>query len=370
MKRILFYSEAWGKGGIEAFIKSVLPALTAHGYEADVFSTWDWADCDDTELASLGVRRFVRFQGYRPGQITRLVQGPKAFRQCLQKTNYDAVWINAMNGMGFRFSREAAAAGVPMRIVHSHNTDVGEGAKKLKRLIGRIGMLLWSNTATHNIACSLEAGKYLFRDGSFEILENGIDVERSRYSDEKRCCARKELGISEDVLLIGNIGRISSQKNPLFQIQIFAEFLKLHPDAKYLMLGRPDMREQVVDLARKLNCLDSLVIHAPVEDSSMYFCALDAFLMPSLYEGFGIVKVEAQCSGCPVLSGAHLPSAANITDLVSVCDLKGDLSVWAAKLEKLVSYSKEKRRDCYADLVSESGFSIEQTVHKIIALLQ
>lgn len=369
MSKILMYSEAWGRGGIETFIKNILPGLIKRGHQVDIFSTWDWGGLDDSELRNLGVCRTTVFHGFRPGQLRRLIEGPKSFRKVLEQNHYDAVWVNTMNGMGFQFSREAEAMGVPMRVVHSHNSDVGNGCRTLKRAISGFGTFLWGGSSTRNVACSEDAGVHLFKNRPFEVINNGIDIERFRYSDAKRALSREELGVSPDVTLIGNIGRISKQKNPLFQVRVFNEYLKLDPSAKYLMIGQADMADEVEGLVDELGCADSFILHGPVDDTSPYYCALDAFLMPSLFEGLGLVRVEAQCSSLPILSTDTMPVEADITEISQHCSLQNPPKIWAKRLHELVGAGRGRRCGAYADRVAAAGFSAEDSTEKVLDIL-
>lgn len=370
MAKVLFYSEAWGKGGIETFILNVSPLLVKDGCQVSIFSTWEWPNMDDSMLDEYGIQRFTVFHGYKPGQVKRIKRGVQAFGTLLDASSYDAVWINTMNGVGFLYAREAARAGVPIRVVHSHNSDVGDGAKALKRLVSRAASSLWRNYATANISCSKAAGEHLFGDESFTVINNGIDIEKFRYSDEKRNKVRRELGIPDDAVLLGNIGRIASQKNPLFQVKVFAEYKKNDSSAHYLFVGKPDMADAVRQYASELGVNESIIIHAPVSDTSPYYCALDAFLMPSLYEGLGFAEVEAQCASLPVLCTDTMPVEADITDLVRHGSLDDDAMVWAKQLHELVQLFSHKRKGTYADRVVAAGFSVKSCESAVLDILK
>ncbi|WP_165173586.1 glycosyltransferase [Adlercreutzia sp. ZJ242] len=369
MSKILIYSEAWGRGGIETFVRNVLPTLVEAGFEADIFSTWDWEEQDDVWLESLGVNRSAAFKGFRPGQVRRLVEGPRAFRRLLNTGGYDVVWVNAMNGMGFRFAREAERVGVPVRVVHSHNSDVGDGAKLLKRAAGNFGIALWGGSSTKNIACSADAGRYLFRGRPFDVVSNGVDVGRFRFSQAKRERAREELGVDDDVTLVGSIGRIDAQKNPLFQVEVFAEYRRMDAGSKYLMLGQPAMVDEVLERARQLGVDGALIVHEPVQDPSPYYSALDAFLMPSLHEGLAFVQIEAQCASLPVLCTDAMPEEADLTELSQRCSLNDPPVVWAERLRELVEAFRGKRCGFYADEVERAGFSSDACARKVIEVI-
>lgn len=143
MTNVLAYSEAWGQGGIEAFVMNVVRAVQGQDLSFDICSTWDWSDSYDKELEEARVHRFSLFKGEKPGQVTRLVKGVSFFTDRLKARHYDAVWINTMNGMGFSYAKAAERLGVPVRVVHAHSADVGVGASGVKRLVSSLGSSLY-----------------------------------------------------------------------------------------------------------------------------------------------------------------------------------------------------------------------------------
>lgn len=369
MSRILFYSEAWGQGGIEAFIRNIAPSLVSNGHEIDIFSTWEWKGIEEPDLDRLGIQRSSVFHGCRPNQAKRLFSGVRAFEKKIKVGRYDTVWINTMNGMGFLYARAAQRFGVPNRVVHSHNSDVGSGMRVIKRFVGRVGSILLRQYSTCNLACSKAAGEYLFGGEHFEIVPNGVDIKRFTFSRESRKHVREELGVCDSEVLIGNIGRINFQKNPLFQVRVFAEYLKINPMAKYLMLGKSDMEQEVYQLARDLNIADNMIILNPVSNAAPYYSALDALLMPSLFEGLSFSKIEAQCAGLPIVCSDNMSAESDITDLVHRCNLNDSAQSWANKLSDAISSGNSLRDEMYAQIVSDSGYSLQSCIDFVLQVL-
>lgn len=359
--KVLIYSEAWGKGGIETFICNEISGLQGKGFDFSVFTTWCWENLATFVSDAYGVDQNVVFNGYKPGLVKRTIEGAKAFGHLLSQGEYDAVHINTMNGAGFVYSWVAKKHGVSVRVVHSHNSDVGEGARALKRVLGKAFALAFGRTPTVRIACSGEAGRYLFGDKPFKVVNNGIDTERFRFNLESRAKVRAELGIADDEVLIGNIGRLAPAKNPRFQLEVFDEFLKLQPKARYLMLGGGELKNDVLTWAEELGVSDKLIIHDPVSDTAPWYCALDAFLMPSYFEGLGIVRLEAQDSGLPILVSDSLPVEGNITELSVVKSLDMSAADWARELFELCEVVFPPR-GTFAFKVKRAGFDKEDSI--------
>lgn len=130
--RVLVYTEAWGKGGIESFVSNEVRALASRGVQFEVFSTWCWKGYEYRGLEGQGVPHRVVFNGHRPSLVKRTLIGAAEFARLLGGTPFDAVHINTMNGVGFLYSALAQAYHVPVRIVHSHNSDYGTGLRAIK----------------------------------------------------------------------------------------------------------------------------------------------------------------------------------------------------------------------------------------------
>lgn len=369
MTNVLAYSEAWGQGGIEAFVMNVVRAVQGQDLSFDICSTWDWSDSYDKELEEARVHRFSLFKGEKPGQVTRLVKGVSFFTDRLKARHYDAVWINTMNGMGFSYAKAAERLGVPVRVVHAHSADVGVGASGVKRLVSSLGSSLYGGCSTRNLACSQAAGRFLFGERPFEVVNNGIDTERFAFCEASRKTVRDELGIG-DAVLLGNIGRMRPEKNPLFQIEVFAEYKIINGNSKYLMVGKPDMADEILALASRRGVDGDVIIHDPVENVAPFYSALDAMLMPSIVEGLGIVQVEAQCASLPVLSTDSLPEEARVTQLAQVCSLEQGPRVWAERLDRLVGEYEGGRSRSYAEIVADKGYSFRAAGETMSAILR
>lgn len=364
--RVLIYVESWGTGGIESYLMGLLRGLSGTGFDFLLFTVHDRPSVFDSELASLGVERRCVFPNSKPGQVTRLARGLREFDGLIRQVKPDVTHVNTMNGMGFAYAWVARLRGVPVRIVHSHNTDVGKRHRRLKRLVGKVGRALFCGSATTCLACSEEAGRYLFGDRDFRVVRNGIDTRRFAFSRERRRAVRKTLGIPDDALLLGNPSRLAPAKSPLFQLEIFAEVLKREPTAMYLLLSGGEMAEEVDAKIEDLRVGDSVVQVVPRPDPEAWYCALDALIFPSLYEGAPIIPIEAQCCGLPVLASDSIPLDAGITDLYEPLSLELDADVWAERALGLARADRD--RMAYCDEVRRANYDVIQTA-KIVGEL-
>lgn len=113
---------------------------------------------------------------------------------------------------------------------------------------------------------------------------------------------RGELGIGADWLVVGMISRLTKQKGHEVLFKAFPEILRKRPDARALIVGDGELKEELVKLAEELEIADSVSFIGHVSEVQPYYEASDIIAVPSLYEGFCFTAVEAQILGLPVVA--------------------------------------------------------------------
>ena len=338
MKRILYFAEGWGTGGIESVLMGLFRSKAFQDLEPsfDLFCICDWNNGFDDEICRLGGARTAAYPGERPGLVKKLIGGIRGFNRMLSSKQYDVVHVNATNGLGFVYSFLALLHGVPVRVVHSHNSDYDNPRSGLavKRAGHALGKALFGWTATERIACSEPAGKFQFGSYAFKVVPNGIDIERFRFKPEVRKEVRSEWGIAREDTVIGSLGRMDQSKNPIFQLEIFAELCTRCPQVALVMVGGGSMQDVVSRRAGELGISGKVKFVSATSHPERCYSAMDVLLAPSVSEGFGLVAVEAQCSGLPVLASDVFPEAVCATQLIQRLPLALEAKGWADVLYK------------------------------------
>lgn len=254
----------------------------------------------------------------------------------------------------------AKKAGVPVRIAHSRNASMDRNIKMIYKLFSR---LFINGQATDRFACSRSAGIWLFgkkqvEQDTFHVIPNAIQVDRFLYSEDKREKMRYELGIKETELAIVCVARFSRQKNHRFLLQVFSEMHKKKPNSKLYLVGQGELEQEIRDQISEQGLADLVVFLGSRSDVGDILTAMDGFLFPSFYEGFGTVIVEAQCSALPMLASDTIPYETKMCDSVEFASLQEEPAVWAENLLALIQ--KNKRKDNSA-LIREKGYDIRQS---------
>ena len=138
---------------------------------------------------------------------------------------------------------------------------------------------------------------------AFEMFlkrKSAIIVNNFVYNEDERNRLRKALGI-EDKIVIGHAGRFCEQKNHKFLIDVFKKIANLENNAVLLLIGAGETFERIKEQVREYGLEERVIFLGVRKDIASLYQAMDCFVFPSLSECLGIVAIEAQCSGLPVV---------------------------------------------------------------------
>lgn len=202
-------------------------------------------------------------------------------------------------------------AGVPVRICHNHSTAAwGEGKKTLLKYLLRPFNKLF---ATDWFACGEKAGRWMYGNRAFDkgkvhVLPNAIDTEKFAFDSAARVQLREELGILQEAFVVGHVGRFTYAKNHAFLVQVFALLKQQRPDARLLLVGEGELEQQIKDMVAERGLQNDVIFTGARGDVAKLYSMMDVFCLPSRYEGFPVVALEAQANGLPCCLSAKVPS--------------------------------------------------------------
>ena len=245
-------------------------------------------------------------------------------------------------------------------ISHSHSTS--SRGNRLERIVKKIIQFPIKHIAEYFFACSESAGKWLFgnkilKQSNFKIINNAIDVEKYVYDEIKRKEVREFLGI-QDKFVVGHIGYFTKPKNHIFILEVFKEIYNKNNKAVLLLIGDGELRSVIESKISKLQLENNVILVGIRSDIPELLQAMDVFVFPSLFEGLGIVAIEAQAAGLPCIVADTIPQEAFVTDIIESLSLKVSPEIWA---NKILDYKNHKRRNTYHEIVNK-GYDIKETV--------
>jgi len=358
LRRICCFCESWESGGIESFLNNVLMRMDTTGLEIDIVAASIKDSVFTSGLKAKGIR-FIELSGR-----LRNPTNYHLFRTLLQERHYDVIHFNLFQGLSLRYVQIAKSEGVPVRIAHSHNTALRKSfGRRAKLLLHSIGSRLYSPAATEFWACSEPAAKFLFSKPQLDkkgytFISNGIETERFRFNADVRKQVRAELGLT-DAFVIGHVGRLCYQKNQSFLLDVLAELVKQRPESRLLLVGEGEDEAALREKAERLGVVDNVVFYGVTKRVERLFWAMDIFVFPSRFEGLGIVAVEAQAAGLPVVCSEFVPLEAKVSN--DICTVPLDVAAWADALLLEV----KARAPAAAQAVRKTGFDASSVADRI-----
>ncbi len=358
-KRILHILASLDSGGVANFVMNIYRRIDRDRYQFDFALTSGKPSLMDDEAKSLGARLFY----FDPSMsLTNNLEH-------ILKTESD---IYGVHSHVFFYSglmlKTAKKCGVELRVAHAHNAHTGE-KRSLPRLAYEASMRhMIRRNATVLLGCSEKACRYVFgesimSDARASVLPDGIDCDRFAFDAAVREKMRKKYGL-EDKFVVGHVGHFNPAKNHEKILGTFAELCKERPNSALLLTGDGELEDNVRSLAESLGISDKTVFTGAMSDVENAYMAMDVFLFPSRYEGFGMAMIEAQASGLVCVASDVVPKDTNADGRTTYLPLSESDETWAKTV-----LSAPERDISSAEKVKErfDVNSVAKTLEKIYA---
>lgn len=353
MKRILYFGMSNNLGGIESFIINYYRKIDKSKFKIDFVKTQDKI-CFEKEIIDSG-SKIYQIEPRRKNFIKYYVE----LYQLLKKhKEYKIIHVHLNTLSSIEPCIIGKMTGKKV-VVHSHNA--WSGKKLITKVLTNVNRCLINKVSDEQLACSEIAGKYMFKNKKFCIIKNAIDAKKFIYNFEVRKKIRKEFNISNE-FLIGIVGRLEAQKNHIFILKVLKEVLKNEENIKLIIIGNGSLREKLFDYCKQQK-IDSKVIFAGERnDVNEILQALDLFVMPSKFEGLGIVAIEAQAAGLKTLVSEAIPKEAYVTELIESISIENPIE-WKNKIIQCYKTQTERRNTLKE--IEDSGYDIDNEVTKL-----
>ena len=230
-------------------------------------------------------------------------------------------------------------------ILHAHNNGL-QSKGKVYKVIHLMGKRISRSLNAVHFTNSKLSSDYMFGPNVHsEVIYNAIDLQRFAFCQEARDKVRKIIG-SEERIVVGFVGRLSRQKNPVFMLRTFAEIARKVEKCELWIVGEGELKTIMVEEIEKLDVGDKIKWLGRRGDVNELMMGMDLLLQPSLFEGLGIVLIEAQATGLPVITSKDvIPEEAVATPLIKFVSLDDNPSTWADKCISLIKDIKKEKRE-------------------------
>ena len=363
MKKVLVFGITDIPGGMESVIMNYYRNIDRNEIQFDFLCNTDIVAYED-EIKSLG------------GTIFRITARSKNYKQYKEdmdnffKENankYSAIWVNLCSLANIDYLKYAKKYGIPKRIIHCHNSQNMDSF--LRGILHKWNKLFIKKYATDFWSCSGDASRWFYsnniiKNNKYVVIKNAIDLKKYEYNPQIRDEYRKMLNI-EKKFVIGHVGRFHFQKNHTFLIKIFNEVYKKNSNTVLLLVGEGEDKEKVLNLVKSLKLQDSVIFLGARSDVSNIMQAMDVFVLPSVFEGLGVVLIEAQAAGLPIFASKDvIPNEVKINkDNFEFVSLNNNETFWGNLI--LQTESKKINRKINLDDLSKSGYNIIEEKDKM-----
>ncbi len=353
--------EGISHGGEEALIDNIITHIDMEGLSIDWMTPYE---CNNMkykdDLTSRGGNVFALGATYKPGKSRYSLVKP--LNRFFSEHHYDVVHIHSGSTSSLALiARAAYQHGTKKIIVHSHLANNSFRSKLIRIAYSH----LLKKYPTNYMACSFEAARTKFPRGvesKVQLINNGIELEQYAPNDIIRERIRDQLNIPQNSKVIGHVGRFSSEKNHKLILRSFKDVIQDKDDCYLLLIGDGPLYEEIQQMAEDLQIEKWVRFAGYVNNVSDYYKAMDLFVLPSVFEGFAIVLIEAQATGIPCLISDTIPDIAIVNSNVYRLSIEAqNASKWAEAIGEHLSERPVNQRS----LLVNKGFDIKDTAEQI-----
>ena len=355
MKKVLMVVGSMNVGGIENYIMTILRNIDRENINIELLYTTEENCYYDSEIKNLGykIRRIT-------GRSVSIKKHIQEMKKLFENYKYDIIHINYGTATCMIDAMVAKKYGIKT-IVHSHNSN---GCNKY---INNLFKLALNRYVDVMLACSEEAKKWMFLSKYYtdvKIIKNAIDTKKYAFNESKRKLIRKELNLEDEDLCLGVIARFNEQKNHKYILS----FIKLiNRKYKMILIGDGNLKKEFSNRIKELGIKEKIIFTGNVSNPQDYLSAIDILLMPSLYEGFPVSLVEAQCSGLDCIISNKIDKKVDLTGNISFIGISETDSIkWAEEINNKKIYRDKNAKQKIID----SGFDIDEALLQLYQIYE
>lgn len=360
MKKVLIIGMTGILGGVETYIYNMIRFIDKEKFDFDFLIIGQGKisvyEKEINELLHDDRNHFY----YAPSLKRNYFRGRQWLKEFYDFHNYDMIYMNTCTAARINYCKYAIKKQNIKLLTHSHN---GSSSSKLGGINHKIFRHYTTKYSDVRLACSELAYHWMFDDmpDKSAIVPNGIDPQRFKFSVIDKEQIRRKLGIADEKIVVGHVGRFSEQKNQDFFIKLIKEL-----DKKFVVLciGEGETKELILKKIKKEKLEKRFVIIDVQSDIEKYYSAMDVFLMPSMFEGLPIVAVEAQCNGLTCIFSNNVSRQIDLSGKSKFIGLDR-IDAWINALKNM-NFTRYNG----VDVIEKAGFSIRNTVQIISKIME
>lgn len=361
--RVLQATISNDRGGLTEYIRQNYAYINKENYQFD-FLTYDEVIDFSAEVIECGGNIFTV-----PSPL-KAYSYYKRLKELNDRWKYGVIHFH-LSYANFVPVLLAKLAGFNTIIIHSHSTNIdekNEWKKRVKQGIHKVGRVVINRLSAFNIACSTEAGLWMFSKivmndkNKYMKANNAVNTKKYAFNPAVRRIVRDGLGLSDEIAVL-HVGRFSYTKNHKAVLEIFKASKSINPNMKLYLVGPIDTMNpfyiEAVTLVKEWGLEDSVVFLGAINNVAEVMQGMDVLLLPSRFEGLSIVGIEAQASGLDVYFSENISRESKIISTASFFSLD-DIKCVAEEM----ALKKSHRKDVEAE-IKQAGYEITEAIKKI-----
>ena len=334
-------------GGMENFIMNLYEKIDREKFQFD-FVVHVQKEND--------YREQIRALGGNVYEVPRLTKDPLGslmqLYKIVKKNKYDIVIRHTANALVSLQLLAAKLAGAKT-ICHSHNeTDP-------QKTIHKLGKICMKFATDKRLACSPNAGKWMFGNQDFEVIHNAINVDKFIYDEKKAASIKQEFQL-EGKHVYGHIANFIESKNHMFLLEVYKEIADRDEKAVFFCLGEGDLRPQIEEKVRQLKLEKRVILTGIRHDAQNFMSAMDVLIFPSFFEGLPLTLIEAQIAALPAVISDTITKDVVVTKgLVFMESIEQTPFDWAKKAMEVLENTKTSKRECQRTSIQDAGYDMD-----------
>jgi glycosyltransferase involved in cell wall biosynthesis len=343
-------------GGVGTFLINSLKFVDPKRVKFDfVMFNSDYKSNFEKEIISLGGKIEVFNSYLRAGNVVEMVK--ELNRYLTKHEKYDIVHLHAPN-LGFMVFPLTIKHGIKVRILHSHAVKYSDTLiKSLRNFVIGLPNIIF---ATDYMACSKEAGKFLFGNKEFFIARNGVEVDKYKFNPEMRSKLRGHYKV-QNKIVVGHIGNFLPTKNHDFLLNVFSNLYKKNNEFVLFLVGEGPLEAKIKNAVEDNNLSNAVKFLGRCDNINDLLQMFDVLVLPSKNEGFGIVAIEAQISGLRSFVSDKFSHEVKLTNFIEFMKLESSPEKWASDIDNKKCYYRLDQSDNIKNL----GYDARNTAHSL-----
>lgn len=344
--RILFLSDLLAYGGASKLIYDLLPRMKQHGNECELLIL---TDEHSKYVDDLGMR------GISVNIVPKEIKGHWARVQYIKKWiengNYDVIHANLFPTTYYcSIAKRLLGKNCPPMVMTEHSTDNKRRHKSYLRPLEKFIYRKYDHVISISDKTQENLCKWLGTKGNkrFSVIENGVDVEAFRTAkslEKKEVCGNFEEG---NVLLL-TVGSFTPQKN---HIRLLEALALLPKNYKLILCGEGPLEHEIKEKIKALRLEDRVTFLGFRKDVARIMHTADVLVIPSIWEGFGLIAAEGMACGIPI-AASDVPGLSEVVGNAGVKFNPKDANSIAESVIRIVS--------CQSNQYVKIGYKLVQS---------